>query len=85
MVDSIKPTYRTVASPKVKRRTQEAPEVESHVDEKEAPSNWAGYERRRGGDRRNAGAGESKTLYEMRHSRGRRKTDQNHPRIETKV
>lgn len=88
MVDSIKPTYRSIAAPPVKgSRQQEAQGVESHSDQRDQNQRiWAGRDRRRGGDRRDRETeAQKKAMFDMRNSKGRRKTDRVYPKIEIKV
>ena len=83
MVDSIKPTYRTLSTP-AKPRRSETQEVETHSDEKTyTDADWNGVERRSGGDRRDDQQNEDRAIYNMRQSRGRRRGDQ--PKISTKA
>ncbi|WNO07542.1 hypothetical protein [Teredinibacter sp. KSP-S5-2] len=83
MVDSIKPTYRTIPSGSSVNRQAQAQGVESHTDERRAHSKTRPpFERRKKQDRRRES--EYRPVYDMRQGRGRRKEDRDyHPTIET--
>ncbi|MFL0809180.1 MAG: hypothetical protein K6L76_02080 [Agarilytica sp.] len=85
MVDSIRPTYRTVTPQKVTERVKESSAVETHSDDKEAGQDYiVNKDRRQVKERRKRG-GQKRSLYDMRTSRGRRKEDRGDDSIEIKV
>ena len=84
MVDSIKPTYGSLPT---KAKQQREIEVSSSQSDKEEKPPFAvqekPVERRRRGDRRSKIG--SLGIFDMRTSKGRRKTDYPQPPIKTKV
>ncbi len=85
MVDSIKPTYGTVPpKSKLQKEVEALSSTQADKDERmpfippQRP-----LERRKRGDRRSKLA--CRGLYDMRQSKGRRKTDYPHSPIETEV
>ncbi len=78
MVDSIRPTYRTIPT----RRSRQSQGVESHNEKKHRGTSPL-KERRKKKDRRSDSG--NRSVYDMRHSNGRRKEDRGHPGIEVDV
>ena len=83
MVDSIKPTYSPVPVSSPSKRGVDAPESAQGAGHERWSSKPLFVERRKKRDRRRES--DERPIYDMRVSRGRRKTDRIHPSIETKA
>ena len=86
MVDSIKPTYRSVPLNNQGKKTVEAPEGSQGAgdDAHQLGTPPPLRDRRKKRDRRQ-NQRDSRPVYDMRSGRGRRKTDRGHPTITTKA